>query len=86
MPPSIPPASKESNTRAIVSTMMMSKPAPESAKEERPPAFAVAAKKTPQSAAEDLERRLAMLGDAAADPAVVPGQRQALFFTVQKCE
>jgi hypothetical protein len=52
--------------------MMMSKPAPESTKEEDAPAFAVTAKKTPQSAVEDLERRLAMLGHAAADPAVVP--------------
>jgi hypothetical protein len=44
--------------------------------EDSPPAFAVSAKKTPQSAVEDLERRLAMLGDAAAAPALFPEQQQ----------
>lgn len=59
--------------------MMMSKPAPESTNtEESPPAFAMTAKKTPQSAVEDLERRLAMLGNAAAAPAVVPEQHQQI--------
>jgi hypothetical protein len=58
--------------------MMMSRPAAESSVEEAPPAFATAPeskKKTPQSAVEDLERRLALLGaseeqTAASPPAV----------------
>jgi hypothetical protein len=45
--------------------MMMSRASPENSVEEAPPAFATAPetkKKTPQSAVEDLERRLALLG------------------------
>ena len=56
--------------------MMMSKPAPESKEETAaPPAFAtapVAQKQTPQSAVEDLERRLALLGNAEEKPAAAP--------------
>ena len=54
--------------------MMMSKPAPEKAKEEDPPAFATVPatkKKTAQSAVEDLERRLAMLGGSGSPPDLV---------------
>ena len=62
--------------------MMMSKPAPEATEEEAPPAFAAppaAAAKT--GSVEDLERRLAMLGDAADDakkPAAAPVNTDAL--------
>jgi hypothetical protein len=52
--------------------MMMAKRAPET-EEEAPPAFATAPalKKTPQSAVEDLERRLQMLGGSSAPPDVI---------------
>ena len=43
---------------------MMSKPAPEASEEEAPPAFAAPPTAAKTGSVEDLERRLAMLGDA----------------------